>query len=46
MQIGLENVPARQAVGLHWLLALPVVARSSEDDERGGDDCGRGSGPQ
>jgi sterol desaturase/sphingolipid hydroxylase (fatty acid hydroxylase superfamily) len=47
MQIGLENVPARQAVGLHWLLALPVMARGSEEDERGGGaDRGRGSGPQ
>lgn len=34
MQIGLAHVPREQAVGLHWLLALPVVARANEEDEK------------
>ncbi len=33
MNIGLVQVPPERAVGLHWLLALPVVAQVGEEDD-------------
>lgn len=30
MQIGLSHIPARQAIGLYWLFALPFVAKSGD----------------
>jgi sterol desaturase/sphingolipid hydroxylase (fatty acid hydroxylase superfamily) len=35
MQIGLNHVPPKHAVGLHWLLALPVMVKGDENDELG-----------
>jgi sterol desaturase/sphingolipid hydroxylase (fatty acid hydroxylase superfamily) len=46
MQIGLAQISAERAVGLHWLLALPVVARASEDDEQEVDPTGEGKGDE